>query len=440
MKNAAELARKVSRLILGHRYGFLFLTFVAAAALTGLACVWFMWGFDGVLEHRFTGPWRWLVTPAAFVLSVELIRRFAPCAAGPGIPQAIFAARHVSETNEDRLAPLTSPLTMAVKIVALYLGLWAGASTGREGPTVHVATCVFIGVILLARRLSGVKFDLRSAVIAGGAAGLAAAFNTPLAGVTFAIEELAGDYFGSIKDLVIIAIIFAAITAKVLTGEYTYFGRLAEPPSIPLSAVLLIGVLGGLLGAFFSTALIKGQEIFGGLRKVHRYALPAGMALGLLVVARFSSADVLGPGNAAAQTLVRGEFGAWAWTYPLEKIAATLLTFWSGMAGGIFAPCLAVGAAVGADVARWMAIPVASCALIGMAAFLSGTIQAPITAFVIIFEMTGHHQMLLPVMLGSLIGFMVAHLTGAAHLYQSLCGNYLPMLGVAGEPKPSPIS
>lgn len=428
MRAAADALKRLSRLALDHRYGFLLFVMIAAAGLTGVACVWFMWGFDGVLDHRLGGRWRWAATPALFVLSVELIRRFAPCAAGPGIPQAIFAARHVAERTEERLAPLTSLRTMAVKIVALYIGLWAGASTGREGPTVHVATCVFIGIILLARRFSGLKIDLRSAVIAGGAAGLAAAFNTPLAGVTFAIEELAGDYFGNFKDYVIMAIIFAAITAKALTGEYTYFGRLPEPASIPLTAVLLIGALGGLLGALFSTALIKGQGVFGRLRSVHHYAVPAVMALGLLVVARFSAADVLGPGNAAAQTLVRGEFGAWAWSYPAAKIAATLCTFWSGMAGGIFAPCLAIGAALGADVGRWMLIPVASCALIGMAAFLSGTIQAPITAFVIIFEMTGHHSMLLPIMLGSLLGFMVARLSGAAHLYQALCGHYESLL------------
>ena len=433
MKTAAEAAKRLSRLILDHRYGFLLLVMVAAAGLTGVACVWFMWGFDGVLDHRIAGRWRWIATPALFVLSVELIRRCAPCAAGPGIPQAIFAARHVKDENESKLAPLTSFRTMAVKIAALYIGLWAGASTGREGPTVHVATCVFIGVILLARRLSGIKIDLRSAVVAGGAAGLAAAFNTPLAGVTFAIEELAGDYFGSMKDYVIMAIIFAAITAKALTGDYTYFGRLAEPAAIPLTAILVIGALGGLLGAAFSTALVQGQGYFGRLRALHRYVVPASMALGLLLTAKYSAADMLGPGNGAAQALVRGEFGHWAWAYPFEKIAATLFTFWSGMAGGIFAPCLSVGAALGADVAQWMTLPVAGCALVGMAAFLSGTIQAPITAFVIIFEMTGHHQMLLPVMLGSLLGFMIARLTGAAHLYQALCVNYNSLLGNAQE-------
>ncbi len=429
MNDAAVIVKRLSRQILEHRYGFLLLTFIVAAALTGVACVWFMWGFDWVYGRRLTGSVLWVATPALFILSVDLIRRFAPCAAGTGIPQAIYAAHHVSTETEERLTPLTSPVTLTVKVLALYLGLWVGASTGREGPTVHVATCIFVGIVVLVRRITGIKVDLRSAVIAGGAAGLAAAFNTPLAGVTFAIEELTAESFGSIKDFVIVAIIVAAITAKALTGEYTYFGKLVEPPAVPLSAILLIGVLGGLLGALFSTALLRGQEALAARHRAHRYAVPALLALAFVAFSRIAVSDVSGPGNSAAQALVRGEFGAWAWRFPFEKMIATLLTYWAGLAGGIFAPCLGIGAAVGSDVGSWLSVPVAGCALVGMAAFLSGTIQAPITAFVIIFEMTGHHQMLLPIMLGALLGFMTARLVGARHLYHTLSLNYGHLLG-----------
>ena len=329
MRKTAESLKSLSRVILEHRYGFLLLAFIAAAGLTGAACVWFMWGFEWVFDHRISGPWRWLATPALFVLSVELIRRFAPSAAGTGIPQAAYAARHLAPETEERLAPLTSMTTLVVKVIALYLGLWAGASTGREGPTVHVAACIFLGVILLVRRFTPFKVELRSAVIAGGAAGIAAAFNTPLAGVTFAIEELTAESFGSIKDYVIISIIFAAITAKSLTGEYGYFGRLSEPPPLLLPAILLIGAAGGVLGAFFSTSILGGQRALAGAHRRFRYAVPALFGLGLLVVAWASPADVLGPGNEAAQTLVRGEFGAWAWQFPAAKMAATLLTYWA---------------------------------------------------------------------------------------------------------------
>src|SRR3989338_6189927 len=140
----------------------------------------------------------------------------------------------------------------------------------------------------------------------------------------------------------------------------------------------------------------------------------------LLAIAAVSQADVLGPGNHAAQALVRGDHGFWALIFPLEKIATTLLTYWSGIAGGIFAPALSIGSAMGADIGCWMGISTASCALVGMAAFLSGAIQAPITSFVIIFEMTGHHDMLLPIMLASLLAFIVARLLKTKHLYQTL--------------------
>lgn len=415
------------------RYGLTLFAYLSAAAAAGVSAVWFMRGFEFVQDRRLDfnsiGIWCWLTTPLLFLGSVELIRRLAPCAAGTGIPQAVFAAKHAAPAAEKKLWPLLSPLTVAVKVVALLIGIFAGASTGREGPTVHIACGVFVGVLLLFRRYAKLDFDLRSAVVAGGAAGLGAAFNTPLAGVTFAIEELTVDYFSSIKDFVLMAIIVAAIAAKSLTGEYTYFGRLQEPASLSLAAILIVGIVGGLLGAAFSTAILFFQSKLSYYKEgFSRYFVPVFLALGLLAVASVSARDVLGPGNGAAQALVQGQFGDWAWYFPLQKIAATLFTYCSGIAGGIFAPALSIGAALGADVGQCLGFPIASCALIGMAAFLSGTIQAPITAFVIIFEMTGHHGMLIPIMLASLIAFMAARLVKAKHLYQSLAENYRPLL------------
>lgn len=422
-------AKKLLKLIAEHRYGFTLAAFISAAILTGLSCVLFMRAFDYVLGHRLdfqsVGWWCLLSTPALFLLSVETIRRIAPCADGTGIPQVIFAVKNLTPEWEQALAPLTSPLTMSVKIAALLIALLAGASTGREGPTVHIAACIFVGLLLLMRRLVGFQFDLRSAMVAGGAAGLAAAFNTPLAGIVFAIEELTVDYFANIKDFVIMAIVIAAIAAKSLYGEFNYFGRLLEPTQVPLATPLLIGLAGGIAGAFFSTSIIFGKRA---MMRHHegpkRYLMPILLSWGLLVLAKQSDADVLGPGNAAAQLLTRGNFGSWAIPFPGAKIVATLFTYWSGIAGGIFAPCLSIGAALGADIGHWTHISTASCAMIGMAAFLSGTIQAPITAFVIIYEMTGHHQMLVPIMLASLTAFMIARLLGAKHLYPTLSLNY----------------
>lgn len=432
-----DALRRLRGSALRHRYGFATFSYLAAAIATGVVCVLFMRAFEAVLTRRVdfasAGAWPWLLTPLVILLSVEAIRRLAPAAEGAGIPQTVFASEHLSAKTEAALAALTSWRTLAVKVISLLAVLWVGASTGREGPTVHVAACVFLGVVVAMRRWSGLPLDARSAVIAGGAAGLAAAFNTPLAGVTFAVEELSSGYFTAIKDFVLMAIVFAAIAAKSMTGEYSYFGSLAagSPPDLP--AVLLTGVLGGLLGGAFSTALHRGRARLAPLESgAGRYLLPVLLSLGLLAVAKLAGPRVLGPGNAPASLLVAGEWGSWVPLFPLAKAAATLLTYWAGAAGGIFAPCLSMGAALGAETARWLGAPTGALALVGMAAFLSGTIQAPITAFVIIFEMTGRHEMLLPVMLGSLLAFMFARLLGAKHLYHELADRYAALL----EPAP----
>ncbi|MDX6768851.1 MAG: chloride channel protein [Elusimicrobiota bacterium] len=424
MRRLSEL----TGLAIRHRYGLTLLVYLAAAALTGLGCVLFMRGFELAAAARLDparlGAWLALVVPAVFLLSVELIRRVAPFAAGTGIPQAVFAAQHLTPATEEALAPLTSLRTMAVKVLALYAVVWAGASTGREGPTVHVATCLFLGVIVLARRYLGLNLDLRSAIVAGGSAGLAAAFNTPLAGVTFAVEELTVDYFSSIKDFVVISIVVAAVTAKHFTGEYLYFGRLAKPAPVELTSVVFIGIAGGLLGSFFSESLLRGHRVLSGGGRMRTVLL----ALGLVALAAAAGTNVLGPGNEAAQALLRGDDGKWVVVFPFAKLGATLLTYWSGVAGGVFAPSLSIGAALGTSIGEFLSSPTGSCAMIGMAAFLSGTIQAPITAFVIIFEMTGHHDMLLPIMLGSLIAFMTARALGARHLYKTLAEPYRRLL------------
>jgi H+/Cl- antiporter ClcA len=433
MRTFPKHLRALPSLIKDHRYGFVLFAYLSAAIATGVSCVLFMRVFEFVLERRLDfgsiGTWCFLTTPVLFLFSVLLMRRYAPHAEGTGIPQVVFASRHMTDENAPSIMPLLSPVTFLVKIVALLIGLWAGASTGREGPTVHIAAGVFLSVMMLFRRWFGVKFDWRSVVIAGGAAGLAAAFNTPLAGVTFAIEELSSDYFSAIKDYVIMAIIFASLAALALTGQYSYFGILKAPTVIPVAPTVLIGVIGGALGAFFSTALIKGSRYFRDLRSTPaRWLRPVLLSLVVIGIAYVAGLDVLGPGNKVAKDLLDGHLRGDVFMFPLAKLAATLATYWSGLAGGIFAPCLAIGASMGSAIGTLLTLSIAPCALVGMAAFLSGSIQAPLTAFVIIFEMTGNHEMLIPVMLASLVSFIVARLLKAGHLYSQLAETYQPLI------------
>ncbi|MBX7149041.1 chloride channel protein [bacterium] len=410
--------------------------YIGAAILTGIVCVEFMRLFEIVLSHRLDfvtiGPYVWLVTPLSFLIIVILIKRFAPFAAGTGIPQAVYAARHFKPGTEKRLFPLISFPTLLVKSMALLAAIAVGASTGREGPTVHIAMCVFCLSLTFVRRFTGLKFDMRSAVVAGGAAGLAAAFNTPLAGVAFAIEELSSDVFTSMKEIVLIAIIVAAITAKAFTGDYFYFGNLISGGDLSLTAIVFIAIVSGLCGAWFSTCLWKGQRfVQKNITKTKWiYAWPFICGLILVCIASLSHADVMGPGNTVAKQLLEGETVKGIILFPLTKIIATLMTFWSGLAAGIFAPCLAVGAAIGNILAGVLHVSLASAALIGMASFLAGTIQAPMTSFIIVFEMTNDHHMLLPVMLACLIAVVVARLTGSQHLYKTLSDFYAEIFSV----------
>jgi H+/Cl- antiporter ClcA len=441
VRRTRVLLRRASR----QRYGPPLLLYFSAAAATGAACVLFMRGFDFAHRHQLgidkIGAWAFLTTPALFILSFEMIRLEAPLAAGTGIPQTIFAARRLSPSSRRLLDSLLSLRTMTVKIAALYLAVWAGASTGREGPSVHVAACVFLTLVLMARSRLKLPLDFRSAVVAGGSAGLAAAFNTPLAGVTFAIEELSAGYVSSIRDYVIMAIIISTVAADSMRGEYLYFGKLKEPLPVPLQTALAIGVLGGLLGALFCESILRGQAAL-----AHRLASPrlqerwktvGGLALGLVILSWAVGVHVLGPGNEVSQDLLLGDrvpHGSYGLLFSFAKTISTLLTYWSGMAGGIFAPCLSIGSALGGAVGSALRSPVGASAMVGMAAFLAGAIQAPITSFVIIFEMTRHHNMLPSIMMGAVAGFMVSRAVGARHLYPALAAGYRKLL----EPVPPP--
>lgn len=416
--------------LLRHRYGITFAAYVAAAFVTGIACVAFMRAFAFVDAHRLDyahiGLWCLIAAPLLFTVAIALVARLAPYAAGSGIPQAIYVVRHGHQQESAPLVhAMASPTTMAVKIVSILIGVWAGASVGREGPTVQIAVCMLFLCMALFAKFLPIEPDPRSMALAGGAAGLAAAFNTPLAGVTFAIEELSSGYFENIKDYVLMAIIVAALSAKVLTGDYIYFGKLPDPPNMEISAIIIISIVAGLAGYFFSAAILRGAKIYAGFSKSRwRYVFPALCALAVISLARIGGADVLGPGNMAAQNYIRNDMSGIPFLFPVAKLCATVITYWSGVAGGIFAPSLSIGAGIGSGIARFFHYPVSSCALIGMSAFLSGAILAPMTAFVIIFELTGHHTMLLPIMLASLIAYMAVRSLGGRSLYSALADRY----------------
>jgi len=369
------------------------------------------------------------VTPLGFGLSVYLTRRFFPNSQGSGIPQAIAARRLVDQTERGKLVSLRIAIG---KILLTLLGLLCGASAGREGPSVQVGASIMFAVGRMSpRRQPGL-------ILAGAAAGVAAAFNTPLAGIVFGIEEMSRAFEVRTSGLIIGGVIAAGLTSLALLGNYTYFGTSAAALTSGTGwlAVPVCGAVGGLFGGIFSRILIAlAAGIPGPLgHAIRRQPILFAMACGLAVAGSGLLSGGMIYGTGYAQVKAALENGApLPWSFGPLKMAATALTAVSGIPGGIFSPSLAVGAGLGIDVGYFFPnVPPGALILLGMVSYFAGVVQAPITAFVIVTEMTNNHAMMVPLMAAALIGYATSRLICREGVYHALAKKFLQPAGRGG--------
>jgi H+/Cl- antiporter ClcA len=278
----------------------------------------------------------------------------------------------------------------------------------------------------------------RAMVLAGGAAGVAAAFNTPLAGVVFAIEELSHSFEARSSGKVLTAVIIAGIATMATVGNYTYFGTASAQLNFGIGwvAVLVCGVSGGLAGGTFSALLLGfARGVPGALgRQIQRYpVLFAGVCgLAIAVIGWASEGTSYGTGYAQAHSLVAGE-AKLPESFFLLKFLASVISYISGIPGGIFAPSLAVGAGLGHAISQVLTqAPASAIVLLGMVGYFSGVVQAPITATVIVMEMTDNQSVTVPLMATALLAYAVSQLVCRRPLYATLARRFLE------RPKPLP--
>jgi H+/Cl- antiporter ClcA len=269
-------------------------------------------------------------------------------------------------------------------------------------------------------------------ILAGAAAGVAAAFNTPLAGIVFAIEEMSRSFEMRTSGLIIAAVILAGLTSFALVGNYTYFGSTADTLRFGWDwlSVPFCGVVCGLAGGLFSRVLITvptrlplGLKGWIGRRPII-FATMCGA--GVALCGFLSDGAAFGTGYIQARDALHG-IGVVSPFYAPLKFLATTLSSISGMPGGIFSPSLSVGAGLGADLA-WL-FPknaMGAIVLLGMVSYFTGVVQAPITAFVIVSEMTDNHAMLVPLMAAALIANGASRLVCREGVYHALSKRYLP--------------
>ena len=368
-----------------------------------------------------------IVTPIGLMLVVVLTRKVFPGSQGSGIPQTI-AALDPKETHKVRDQVLS--LRVAVgKLGLTVMGLFVGSSVGREGPTVQIGAAIMHSLGKYARFP---RHDLeKGLILAGGAAGVAAAFNTPLAGIVFAIEEMSRSFEEHNSSTILMTVIIAGITSLALLGNYSYFGRTSDALAFgrEWDVVILCGIAGGLLGGVFSRALIEFNKGLTGQMgawmraKPIAFAAVCGVLLALIGLA--SENTTYGSGYIEAKSLIDGS-AELPESYGLLKMAATVVSYVSGIPGGIMAPTLSAGAGFGANIAHFFtSVPAGAAIVLGMVAYFAGVTQAPITAFVIVMEMTGNHDMLLPLMAAAFIAKICSRLVCPTPLFHTLAKDFL---------------
>jgi len=439
-----------------------------AAILAGIAALYFVYAdlggeqvvkwFSGnrsLLGIEFSGIWKVILPAMGVAVTMPLIiwlqRRFFPGTEGTGIPQAI-AAFQIGDRPERKL--MLSLRIALGKILLLSLALISGITVGREGPSVHVAACCM--------HLSGrfCRFHpwllQRGLILAGSAAGIAAAFNAPIAGVIFCFEEVGRVFDKASVPTIIRTVAIACVISVVVLGDYEFYGSSNSGATLPMAingdlgawlldmrqwfAVPLVGLIGGLLGGGFGKGVVIGsRRMVSSL--VHR-PLRTGVVLGLVlaVIGITSGGSSYGSGHAQAKEMLESAASTGVpianWGDPLAKAAASFVSLVSGIPGGLFDPSLAVGAGLGqithgffeATVAPGIGLP--ELMLLFMAAYFAGVVQSPITVFAILFEMTGAYGMVLPMMFASMIGATVARKICEPSIYEALAESFLEAKGV----------
>ena len=383
-------------------------------AVTGLGAVAFieiislcqrLFFDEGARAFSGLGGWYVLVLPVLGGLVVgPLVHFLAPEARGHGVPEVMTAM----ETRGGRIRPVV----ILVKTVASALTIGSGGSVGREGPIIQIGAAVgsSLGQLL---RISRPR--LLALVGAGAAGGIAATFNAPIAGVMFTLEVLVGEFGVASVSSLVFASVSASVVARQFLGDYPSF-RVPAYELVSNWEILMylgLGVLAAGAALLFVRTLYFSEDVF------ERWNIPgwakpplAGVAIGLV---GYFLPHVFGTGFPAIEGALQGELALWLLAVLIfAKIVATSLTLGSGFSGGVFAPALFIGAMLGGSYGKVMhslfpTVTAASgaYATVGMAAVFAGAARAPVTAIIILFEMTLDYRIMLPLMLATVVATLL---------------------------------
>ena len=367
---------------------------------------------------------------------------FAKYAGGSGIPQAMAAIELANPRDDKKVTKLLSLKVFFVKIFSGFIMILGGGLIGKEGPTIQIAGTVF-------RKINEwlpswwPKISKRNMIMTGAAA----AFNTPLGGIVFAVEELTKTHISYFKTALFTAVIIAGLTAQGMLGPYLYLGYpdvsgLSKYIFFPL---ILVAAITGLLGSGMSKIImwiIRWMRSFKFKYQHFIYVLVCGLVIAS--IAYFMDPRVLGSGKEIMTTTLFTPANDVVRYTAIDRIIGTMLSFTTGAAGGIFAPALGAGAGVGSLLAGWLEVSANNTNLLilcGMVGFLTGVTRTSFTSAILVLEMTGRHSIIFHLMIAGLVASIISIVFDKHSLYDHLKIQYMHDLyhEDTEEPKRIPV-
>lgn len=381
-----------------------------------------------IVEHN--SLWIFLLTPVSFLISWWLVLRYAPYAKGSGIPQVMASIELSKPTNRNIANKFLSLKIIVFKVLSSAFKVLGGGIVGREGPTIQIASSVF--QVVYKNLPSWWKpISHKNILVAGAASGLAAAFNTPLGGIIFAIEELSKFHIKQYKSSLFVAVVIAGLVAQYLGGSYLYLGYpILETTGWTIYlGVLIVSLLAGFFGAKTGSYIWKVVIYLKNKRKNYQQisiVLIASMLISTMIY--FLGTDAMGSGKEIMERTLFTQDKRVDWYMPFVRMFGLISSFGFGGAGGIFAPSLSIGATIGSVIAGLLELTGNNANMlivVGMTAFLTGITRSPFTSAIVVIEMTDRHSAIFYLMLATVIASAIAYFVEKKSFYDLMKEMYI---------------
>jgi len=413
------------------KYNFLqAIPFWVASLIAGLMAVSYSRAFAFLESQTFIifhnhGWVIFILSPVCFIIAWWLVVKYAPYARTSGIPQVMAAVEFATTNYDKKIKKLLSLKVFFVKMASGLLMILGGGAVGKEGPTIQMSGIIF-------RKINEwlpkwwPPVSRSNMITAGAAAGLAAAFNTPLGGVVFVIEELTKTHLSYFKTALFTAVIIAGLTAQAILGPYLYLGfpNVTGVSNSFFFPLIIVAIVAGLLGAYMSKIILilfKWKKSF----KFRYQHLIYVFACAILTasIAFFIDPSILGSGKEIMLTTLFSSDKYVHWYTSLFRILGPILSFSTGASAGIFAPSLGAGASVGSFMASLFHASSSNANLLilcGMVGLLTGVTRTPFTSAILVLEMTDRNSVIFYLMIAGLVASIVALSVDKHSLYDHL--------------------